>query len=138
MSEQKKRVFKRISFDRYVRLDFLSESFDNCQIKNLSLTGMFVIGAFQDKIGEYCLVKLFQKGMSSNVKLLASANVVRTNDEGIAIEFNSMSFDSYMFLQVTLLYEAEEPMVIALELPEECPFEISDKKLKIPAKLDSP
>jgi hypothetical protein len=38
-----------------------------------------------------------------------------------------MSFDSYMFLQVTLLYEAEEPLSIGFELPDNCPFEISDR-----------
>jgi len=131
MSEQKIRMFKRISFDRKVRLDFVSESYDYCQVKDLSLTGMFVLGTFQQKVGEHCLVKLLQKGVDSELKLLALANVVWTNDEGVGIEFTSMSFDSYLFLQVTLLYEADEPIAIGLELPEECPFEISEEELTI-------
>lgn len=132
MPDRKKRMFGRISFRRHVELDFSSEKYRDCQIENLSLTGMFVIGTFKKNVGEYCLVKLFQTGVSSDIRLLALAHVVRTEDEGIAIEFASMSFDSYMFLQVTLLYEAEEPLAIGLELPEECPFEISEQKITLP------
>ena len=127
MVESKKRKFSRIHFDRHVKLDFSDGSFDACRINDLSLTGMFVIGFFKQNVGENCIVNLFQKGISSNLSLQASAKVARRNDEGIAIEFTSMSFDSYMFLQVTLLYEAEEPLSIGLELPDNCPFEISDR-----------
>ena len=49
MVESKKRKFSRIHFDRHVKLDFSADSFDACQIKDLSLTGMFVMGAFQTK-----------------------------------------------------------------------------------------
>ena len=132
MPDRKKRKFDRISFRRHVEMDFSSESYRNCQIKNLSLTGMFVIGTFKKNIGEYCIVKLCQKGMSSDLRLLALAHVVRAEEEGVAIEFTSMSFDSYMFLQVTLLYEAEEPLTIGLELPEECPFEICEQEITLP------
>ena len=125
--KSKKRKFSRIHFDRHVKLDFSVGSFDDCRIKDLSLTGMFAIGIFKQNVGENCIVNLFQKGISSNLNLQASAKVARRNDEGIAIEFTSMSFDSYMFLQVTLLYEAEEPLSLGLELPDNCPFEISDR-----------
>ena len=54
--------------------------------------------------------------------------MVWTNDEGIAIEFTSMTFDSYMFLQVALLSEVEDPLPLVIELPEECPFEIIDQE----------
>ena len=131
INESNKRKFSRIHFDRHVKLDFFVDSFDDCRIKDLSLTGMFVIGVFQQNIGEDCLVNFVQKGASSYLSLLASAKVVRRDEEGIAIEFTSMSFDSYMFLQVSLLYEAEDPLLIGLELPEECPFEITDQTSKI-------
>ncbi len=134
MSEQRKRKFDRISFDRHVKLDFHSESYDICRIKNISLTGMFIKGTFQQKVGEHCLVTIFQKGISSDLIFKAIGNVVWLNDKGIAINFFSMSFDSYMFLQVTLLYEAKEPLSIVLELPEECPFGISEQRLTIPAR----
>ncbi len=54
--------------------------------------------------------------------------------KGMAIKFATMSNDSYMFLQATLLYGAEEPFAMGLELPDKCPFEISEQKLIIPEK----
>ncbi len=130
----KKRKFDRINFHRHVELDFQAKNYLDCEIENLSLTGMFVLGRFDQHVDEHCLVKLSQKGVSSHIKLLALTHVVRKNDEGMALEFTSMSFDSYMFLQVTLLYEADEPLAIGLELPEECPFVIDNKEITLPVE----
>ena len=120
----KGRLFTRIRFDRKLHLDFAGTQYESCQIKDLNLTGMFVIGNFSQEVGEVCFIRLDQAGDSSQLSLEATAKVVRHTDQGIAIEFVSMSFDSYMFLQVTLLYEAGDPIAIGEELPETCPFSI--------------
>jgi len=120
------RQFTRINFTRKVRLEFNSTDYDFCQIKDLSLTGMFVFGSFEQKVGDTCIVNLCQTGPSTKLALHATATVVWTNDYGLAIQFKSMAYDSYMFLQTTLLYEAEDPIFIGLELPTDCPFEIID------------
>ena len=101
MSEQKRR-FARIIFQRHVSLDFLYDKYEDCQIKDLSLTGMFLLGSYHQQVGEHCVVKLFQKGEASDLALKADAKVVRLTEEGVAVDFISMTFDSYMFLQVTL------------------------------------
>jgi len=128
MSEQNKRNFTRIKFERQVNLDFQDESFDSCMIKDLNLTGMFVFGTFTQQVNTTCLIILDQKGESSDLTLSATAKVVRTTEEGIAIEFKSMTFESYMFLQATLLYEAGDPISIGLEFPENCPFEVIEEE----------
>ena len=121
------RKFYRIHFDRLVKLDFSQDRYYS-QIKNLSLTGVFVIGNFQKYDGKYCLVNLYQTEKSANLKLSlqASAKVVRKNNKGIAIEFISMSLESYMFLQSTLIDEAEEYLDIRQEMPENYPFKITN------------
>lgn len=134
MKRLQERKYTRIHFARTVYLDFFTDRHDNCRIKNLSLTGMCVIGSFRKSIGEYCLISLEQRGLTSNLSLLALGKVVRKNDSEMALEFTSMTFESYMYLQVTLLYEAEEPLVIGLELPENCPFEIIDTNEHITEK----
>ncbi len=134
MSKQGKRKYDRIYLDCPVKIEFHSKRYDHCQIKNLSLTGMFVKGTFRQKVDEYCLVTFFQRGITSKSIFLALANVVRATFEGVAIEFTSMSFESYMILQTTLPYAADEPINIGLELPEQYPFEISEQKLTIPAE----
>lgn len=123
------RQYSRVNFHRKVNIDFHGSNYNEAQIRDLSLTGMFIFGVFQQKVGDYCLLNLVQTGATSDLSIHASAKVVRKDDEGIAIVFCAMSFDSYMFLQMSLLYEAEEPLVIGLELPEHCPFEIVDPRL---------
>lgn len=125
--DQKKRKFTRIFFDRLVDLNFFGDLFKHCQIKDLSLTGMFILHPIEQNIGEYCLVRLTQTSRYSGLSLHALAKVVRKNKQGIAIEFVSMSFDSYIFLQLSLLCEAEETLTVGLELPDNCPFEIVEK-----------
>ena len=123
----KHRKFSRIHFDRLVKLDFSRERYYS-KVKNLSLTGVFITGNFQKYDGKYCLVNLYQTEKSTNLKLSlrASAKVVRKNDKGIAIEFVSMSLESYMFLQSTLIDDAEAALVIRQELPENYPFKITN------------
>lgn len=132
MLNQRKRKYSRIPFDRTVNLDFFTDWYNDCQIENLSLTGMFVSGSFRQHVGEHVLINLVNKGRSFELCIQASGKIVRTADKGIALEFTSMTFESYMYLQMTLLYEAEQPLVIGLELPENCPFEISEKVVSIP------
>ena len=120
------RKFSRISFDHQVSLEFINSRHDNCQIKDISLTGLFVNGFFQQQVGENCIINLVQKGVSITLSLAALAKVVRKSYDGIAIKSTAMSFDSYMYLQTSLLYEADEPIVIGLELPNDCPFKIID------------
>ena len=86
------RNFARVHFDHQVNVDFMYGSYDHYQTKNLSLTGMFVIGDFQHHVGEDCLVNLVQTGKSTDISLQALAKVVRKDDEGIAVEFTSMPF----------------------------------------------
>ena len=93
---------------------------------------MFVFGFFEQKVGDTCIVNLCQTGASTKLAMHATATVVWTNDYGLAIQFKSMAFDSYMFLQTTLLYEAKDPMFIGLELPADCPFEIIEVAFETP------
>jgi len=101
IEQDKHRKFTRINIDRQVKLDFIDGSYYS-KVKNLSLTGMFIIGNFQKHEGKYCLIDIYQTGKSTDLSLRASARVVRKNDKGIAIEFVSMPFDSCKFLQSTV------------------------------------
>lgn len=126
MTESLKRQFSRLNFSREVKLDFQDASYFPCQIKNLSLSGMYVYSKFAENDGTSCHVTLTQVGPTSNLTIQAEAKIARQDNDGIAIQFVSMAQDSYMFLQVILLYEAEDPFIIGLEYPDNCPFELTD------------
>src|SRR5210317_960279 len=133
MSGQEKRRYVRIDFERQVQLSFFTEVYDNCQVKNISLGGMFVEGSFPYKADDKCQVKIAQTSKSASLKLKALAKVVRRDDEGIALRFISMSFESLLTLEMILLYEARETSPDAeMKLPENVPFEISEEESWIP------
>lgn len=126
MSDVSKRQFTRINFTREVMLDFQGTSYSPCRIKDLSLGGMYVFSGIAESDGACCDLAFKQTGPSSDLVIRATARVVRKDKDGIAIEFTSMAYDSYMLLQMILLYEAKDPLTVSLEYPTICPFEIRD------------
>ncbi len=120
------RKFTRIRLNRHVNIEFVSDSYDYCRVKNLSLAGMFAVGDFHQQVGRSCNISLVPKNTDTVLNLEALAKVVRKNDEGIAVKFTSMPLDSYIYLQTTLISEAEGPLVNEQILAEDCPFEVTD------------
>ena len=120
-----RRKFHRINYDGQVNLEFCGEKYDHRQIKNLCLTGIFVNGNFSQQHNENCLVKFIDERERREIQLRTEAEVVWTNDVGVALKFTSMTFTSYKLLQKTLLVEAEEPLALLKEFPIISPFEIT-------------
>ena len=121
---ENRRKFHRINFDGQMSLDFMGDQQDDYQIKNLSLTGMFVKGNFQQQHAENSSVNIIDKTKSKKTILRASAEVVWRSDKGIAFRFTSMKLDSYMLLVSILINNAEQPAIILHEFPKSCPYEI--------------
>ena len=122
---ENRRKFHRINFDGQVNLDFMGDRHDHCQIKNLSLSGMFVTGDFPQQQTENCFINISLKAKSEEIHLQASAKVAWGNIEGVGLQFTSMKFDSYMSLLSTLINNAEQPSIILHQFPKNSPFEIT-------------
>lgn len=122
MKIDNRRKFQRIDFDGKVDLKFVNYSYDSCQVKNLSLTGLFVEGKFLKRKAKNCHVQIFHKDNYENNSLRAAAKVVWKNDQGVGLEFTTMTFENYLLLQTTLINKADEPETILRELPKNCPF----------------
>jgi len=133
MFEQEKRRFFRIHFKRQVQLDFFTEVYDECLVKNISLGGMFVIGKFPHKVDDECHVSIVQKSKTTNFTFKALAKIVRQDDEGIALQFISMSFESLVLLELILLYEPRDKSSdTEIKLPSDLPFKICEEESFIP------
>ena len=127
MSEQEKRNFVRIHFERQVQLDFFTAFYDNCQIRNLSFGGLFIKGKFPHTIDDQCYVNLSQTSKTTSLTLKALAKVMRQDEEGIALEFVSMSFKNLLSLEMIILYqEREKSTDTDIQLPETLPFKICE------------
>ena len=127
MNTPDKRRFSRIDIAQQASIKFPGMIYEDCTIRDLSLTGMFVVGVFTQKSGDKCIIKFSQTSATSHFYFKAAAKMVRRTNEGIGIEFTSMPMYSYMLLETTLLYESKDPVSIGLQLPENCPFEIIDE-----------
>lgn len=129
MTEQEKRRFFRIHFKRQVQLDFSTKIYSDCKVKDISLGGMFVLGGFQQKVNDQCYVFLAQTSKTAHLKFEILAKVIRQDDQGIALEFISMSYESMMLLELILLYEPrEDSSDTEPELPADLPFTIVEEE----------
>jgi len=122
----RERKFTRIHFDNDVNLEFVSENYEHCRIKDVSLGGLFAMGDFPQQVGRWCNIDIVRKGKLADLHLQALAKIVRKNSEGIGVEFSSMPFDTYIFLQASLLNKGFTPAMNGKIMEEECPFEVTD------------
>lgn len=124
-AEQSSRRFNRIGFVGHANINFATKDYDNCQVENISVVGIFSKGFFQQRKMVIIVLLHFSQKDGSSLKISHSSKVVRKNDTGIGVEFTVMSHESHTFLQAILLYESEDPLSIGFEFPEKSPFEIN-------------
>lgn len=128
MQGLEKRRYVRIPITRHVQLFFSSRRYDDCQLRNISLGGLYINGKFDQKVDEECVVNLTQTTQSTSLTFKADARVVRQDDGGVALEFTSMSFKSLLSLEMILLYEPrEDAEENKIELPEDLPFKVTEE-----------
>ncbi|MCI5166989.1 MAG: PilZ domain-containing protein [Candidatus Electrothrix sp. GM3_4] len=118
------RQYTRVNFQRDVHLDFEGKKYIHHTVNNLSLGGIYVKGTFEQEKGDICSVELSDPDNGFGIELRARCAVVRVNNDGIALEFTSMGHESFLFLQTTLLYEAEDPMLLGTEFVQAISFEL--------------
>ena len=137
MFEQERRKHVRIHFERQVQLDLFTEVYGKCHIRDISLGGMFVNGEFPHLVEDQCYVNIPPTGKKSNLPLEPLAKIVRQDDEGVALKFTSMSFESLLSLEMILLYQASAEISDSeMKLPEDLPFEICDELSCFPEKYN--
>lgn len=137
MDQQERRQHVRIHFERSVQVEFFTEVFNDCQVRNVSLGGMFVIGQFSRDLDDKCYVNLVQRGNNTYLTLQALAKIVRQDDNGIGLQFTAMSFESLMSLEMILLFQEREKSPDAeIKIPDVLPFEISEEISSISGKYN--
>ena len=122
-----RRKYHRIEFDGVACLKINEHDYDCSLIVDLSLTGMFVKGNFQKHIMENCIVRIFSNKNTDQDSVIATGEVVRVNNDGMALQFTEMTLENYTLLKSTLAENAEDSLVIMSEFPDAPPFEINDK-----------
>lgn len=133
MAEQEKRRYYRIYSKRKIKLAFDTETYDECRLKDLSLGGLFVKGKFSQKVGDKCYVDIEQTSKTTYLTFKANAIILRQSDEGIALRFTSMSFESMVLLELILLYEPRDNNSdTKMTLPTDLPFDVCEEEFTLP------
>lgn len=102
MTEQytERRRGLRVVFRTTVRVMFAGgRRFADCETSDISTSGVFVKGVERVAGGEKCRIELRLTGKTSNLLLEMNGEVVRVQDDGVALEFFGVDEDSFYHLQ---------------------------------------
>lgn len=90
----------RVVFQTTVMVIFPDgRTFADCTTSDISVSGVFVNGVTGAASGEKCRVELQLTGKTSNLLLKMAAEIVRSQDDGVALEFFEVDDDSFYHLQ---------------------------------------
>ena len=123
MDERDRRRFSRINMRWAVRLDFGLKEYKRF-VDNVSLSGLYIEGTFQQLIGDICLISLKQSCLFEDDAVQAVGYIARISEYGIAVEFSSMKLDSFFFLQTALYSKAVDPVMLGKEFLSNNIFEL--------------
>ncbi len=113
-----RRKNSRVQFCATISLDFPDQSHEECETHDLSLKGVFVQGITGRKIGDTCLVSLRLAGSTSDLVLKMKGEVVRVDDDGLALHFFEIDLDSFFHLKNILYYNSGDPDRLDEELSD--------------------
>ena len=104
-----RRKNSRVPFQATITLIFPEKIYRDCETRDLSLKGVFVLGIADHELGEQCDVSLHLVGASSALALKMKGEVVRTESDGLALHFYETDLDSFYHLKNILYYNSGDP-----------------------------
>ncbi|MCI5165946.1 MAG: hypothetical protein D3903_07585 [Candidatus Electrothrix sp. GM3_4] len=93
---------------------------------NLSLSGLYVKGFYEQKAGDACIIEVKQADGGEGAVIRAIGSAVRVNETGMALKFISMKLDSFLLLQTVFSSFAEDPKLLGGESLEDISFTQED------------
>jgi len=98
--QHERRRDARVTFRTHARLSYTGERvFDECETKDISVSGVFVEGVAGVQQGEKCDVEFHLTGRTSSLVLEMSGETVRVEGDGVALQFFDVDEDSFYHLQ---------------------------------------
>ncbi|MFO7606627.1 MAG: PilZ domain-containing protein [Desulfurivibrionaceae bacterium] len=90
----------RVVFRTTVKVIFSDgRVFADCETSDISISGVFVNGVTGGDCGEKCRIELQLAGNTSNLLLKISGEIVRSQEDGVALEFSEVDEDSFYHLR---------------------------------------
>lgn len=90
----------RVIFRTTVKLSFADgRIFGDCETMDVSVSGIFVRGVRGVDLGGRCRVDLHLAGRTSNLALVMAGEIVRLQEDGVALQFAEVDEDSFYHLR---------------------------------------
>lgn len=124
IGSKNKRQFSRLHIHLDAELNFGSQHYYKCAVENISLGGLYVLGNFHQRSGDICTVTLNHSELDEALEIHATCFVVRSNNQGLGLEFISMKLDDFCHLQTILLYQADDPVILGTEFVNNANLEL--------------
>jgi hypothetical protein len=93
---------------------------------NLSLSGLYVKGFYEQKAGDVCIIDLKQAKSLQAEAIRAVCSAVRVDETGMALKFISMKIDSFLLLQTVVTSFADDPELLREESLKDISFTQED------------
>lgn len=111
MARQSKRKHQRISYQGKVDLYFKGRKYLDCAAQNLSLIGMWVVGCLEQGEGSQCDIEFHDAAATVNRPLRMKGEVVRVDDEGLALLFLNLNVRAYSDLEALIVEQGGPPLM---------------------------
>lgn len=115
MKTDNRRRNTRVPFQSTMTLRFADKTHEECETQDLSMKGIFAVGVSGHKVGDKCDVALHLVGATSNLALQIKGEVVRVEENGLALHFFEIDLDSFYHLKNILYFNSENPDVLEEE-----------------------
>lgn len=84
--------------------------------RDVSMKGIFLITPHRVPVGASCRIRIRIGDPAEPLWVEADGTVVRTDDEGLAVEFLEMGVGSFQHLKNLVMYNAPDPGQVDVEL----------------------
>ena len=104
-----KRTHERVPFTARVSVFYKGKRVvSDADTRNISLKGVYVASDYRLGVGTLCGLELQLTGASSKLILNIDGRVVREDDTGFGLVFDTIDLDSYFHLKNILRYNAAD------------------------------
>jgi len=121
MTQNHGRKHARVEFSHPAKVTFADQTSKTIPIKDISLAGLFLLCKNQFFDEEQCVIELTEKWDRMSYTFTILGKVIRSTDQGVAIQFISMEPYTYMMLQTSLIYRCNDPSALGEEFAGTCP-----------------
>lgn len=111
MTRHSKRRHQRIPYQGKVDLYFNDTRYLSCAAQNLSMIGLWVIGCLEQEEGRQCDIEFHDAAATTNHPLRMKGEVVRRDEDGIALLFLNMNVRAYSDLEALIIELGGPPLM---------------------------